>query len=85
MKRLYVRDEARGEGLGRRLAEAAVDFAKRTGYQTMRLDTLPSMTRAQTLYRTLGFRVLEPSRHDPVPGVVFMELILRMSAAKPGS
>lgn len=42
----------------------------------MRLDTLPSMVKAQTLYRALGFRTIMPYRFSPVPGNVFMELEL---------
>jgi ribosomal protein S18 acetylase RimI-like enzyme len=76
MKRLYVRDEARGQGVGRALAEAAVAFARSAGYATMRLDTLPGMTKAQALYRELGFRDAPPYRYNPVPGASFMELDL---------
>jgi GNAT superfamily N-acetyltransferase len=84
MKRLYVRDEARGQGIGRALAEAAVAFARSAGYQTMRLDTLPGMTKAQVLYRELGFRDAPPYRYNPVPGASFMELDLgRTSGNRP--
>jgi ribosomal protein S18 acetylase RimI-like enzyme len=76
MKRLYVRDDARGRGLGRALAEAAIDFARTAGYRAMLLDTLSTMRSAQTLYRELGFREVPPYRHNPVPGASFMELAL---------
>jgi ribosomal protein S18 acetylase RimI-like enzyme len=77
IKRLYVRPQGRGKGLGRALAEAAIAFAQGAGYHTMRLDTLPGMTAAQALYRELGFREIGPYRFSPVEGNVFMELDLR--------
>jgi len=76
MKRLYVRSVGRRGGLGRRLAEAVISEARRRGYRRMLLDTLPEMTAAQALYRSLGFRETKPYRHNPVPGAAFLELEL---------
>ena len=71
MKRLYVSPSQRGTGLGRRLAAASIDEARRIGYRAMRLDTLPGMDAAQTLYGELGFKEVAPYTLTPVPGTRF--------------
>jgi ribosomal protein S18 acetylase RimI-like enzyme len=73
MKRLFVSPAARGGGLGRRLAEAALEGAAELGYELMRLDTLASMQEAQALYRSLGFRDAVPYNVASAPDVVYLE------------
>jgi ribosomal protein S18 acetylase RimI-like enzyme len=76
MKRLYVRPDARGERLGRRLVERICREAREAGYARICLDTLPSMAAAQSLYESLGFAPIEPYVFNPVPGTKFLALDL---------
>jgi putative acetyltransferase len=78
MKRLWVEDAAKGLGLGRRLAETSIDFARNANYITMKLDTLGSrMQSAVSLYRSLGFVETTAYVHNPERDVLYMELALR--------
>jgi ribosomal protein S18 acetylase RimI-like enzyme len=76
MKRLYVRPEARGIGLGRELASAIVQRARAGGYRSVVLDTLRSMVEARVIYRSLGF-VQRAPYYPNLPDVAFMELRLQ--------
>lgn len=76
LKRLYVRREARGRGIGRLLCDAVIAEAQSRGYARMKLDTVPQMAEAIALYRALGFVPAEPYRYNPLPGAMFMELVL---------
>lgn len=76
MKRLYVRPQFRGKGIGRSLSESIIAEARKAGYKQMRLDTVPSMQKAIALYHSLGFKEIEPYRHNPIEGATFMELTL---------
>jgi ribosomal protein S18 acetylase RimI-like enzyme len=80
MKRLYVRREARGIGLGKELAAAIVERARTDGYRSMVLDTLRSMVEARVIYRSLGFVQREPYYANPQQGVTFMELRLQQTS-----
>jgi GNAT superfamily N-acetyltransferase len=76
VKRLYVRPEARGSRLGRRLATALIDQARGIGYRELKLDTLAHMTEARSLYESLGFSQCAPYYRNPLPGVIYMSLVL---------
>lgn len=78
MKRLWVRPGFQGHGVGRALAERLVAEARAISYRAMRLDTLPErMKPANALYDALGFRDIPAYYLNPLPGVRYMELLLR--------
>jgi GNAT superfamily N-acetyltransferase len=74
MKRMYVRKTHRGAGLGRKLAVAVIEEARKRGHGRIVLDTLPKLTTAIALYRDLGFRECGPYLAAPTPGALCFEL-----------
>lgn len=82
IKRLYVCPSQRGSGLGRAMVLQMIDFARNAGYTHMRLDTLASMERAQTLYRSLGFESIPAYYSNPLPNVLYFQKVLPQPAGK---
>jgi putative acetyltransferase len=76
MKRLYVRPDWRGKGLGRRLAEQSVEAAREIGYTAMRLDTEKRLTAAIALYQNMGFAEIGQYYDNPLADILYMELDL---------
>jgi len=76
MKRLWVQPEARGLGLGGALIAAIVGAARAANYETMRLDTLPTMRAAIAMYARAGFKEIEAYYPTPVEGTIFLGLTL---------
>ena len=85
MKRLFVRPEGRGRGLGAALVEAIVAAAARIGYREIRLDTLPSMAGAIALYERAGFVRTAPYYDTPIAGTVFFARRIGPGPVRPGN
>ena len=76
MKRLYVRPAFRRFGLGRLLAQALLDEARRGGYSVLLLDTLDDMEAARGMYASLGFEEVPPYYFNPIPGAHYLKAVL---------
>lgn len=76
MKRLFTRPGFRGLGLGRQLVKAVLDFARRTGYTCVLLDTLSDREAARALYENLGFEEIPPYYHNPIAGAHYLKVRL---------
>jgi putative acetyltransferase len=82
LKRMYVLPQYREHGVGRTLAQTLIEDARQIGYHLMRLDTGNFLTSAIKLYKSLGFKQIEP--YSEVPEeirkiAIFMELDLGSS------
>lgn len=73
LKRMYVQDAYKGQGIGVQLMERSLQIARELGYQKIRLDTLKNMTKAQSLYRSFGFYEIPSYRYNPLEGAIYME------------
>lgn len=70
MKRLYVAPVYRGTGLGAALVQHILSGAAGLGYREMKLDTLPHMQGAISLYRRFGFEEIAPYGTHPYAGLI---------------
>ncbi|MGS2760998.1 GNAT family N-acetyltransferase [Sinomicrobium sp. M5D2P9] len=76
LKRMYLKPETRGQGLGLELMNTALRTGRKLGYEKMRLDTLAGMKAGIALYRKAGFYEIAPYRYNPMEGAVYMEILL---------
>ncbi len=75
-KRLYVRPDYRGAGVGRALLDWAIAEARSAGYREMLGDTMPVMAQALAMYERVGFERTGPYEAEPTPGAIFLRLKL---------
>lgn len=77
MKRLYLKPEMRGSGIGKKLVQLLIDEARDIGYKSMRLDTIKEkMPNAVDIYEKFGFKKIDKYYDNPNPHTLFMELVL---------
>lgn len=76
LKRMYLKKEYRGLGIGKKLLIQSIQVARAMDYQSMRLDTLPSMQSAINLYKKMGFYEIDPYRFNPIEGTKYLEILL---------
>ncbi|MDD3223626.1 MAG: GNAT family N-acetyltransferase [Clostridium sp.] len=76
MKRLYVRPEFRGHNIANKLVKMIIDDAKKIGYKSMLLDTLPFLEGAIHLYKKFGFYKIESYNNSPMDTSIYMKLDL---------
>ena len=65
LKRMWVRADARGLGVGRRILETLETLAREFGLGTLRLETNRTLKEAQALYRKCGYVEVEPFNDEP--------------------
>ncbi|GHS93623.1 acetyltransferase CD1211 [Bacteroidia bacterium] len=73
MKRLFVNDNYKGKGIGKKLVEIIIKEAKLKNYEKMRLDTLNSMEDALKIYHKNDFYKIELYYNNPADGVIYLE------------
>ncbi len=76
MKRLYVREDFRGNGIGNLLTDRLICDAKQIGYRHLLLDTFPFLERAIGMYHSRGFREIEKYNDSPMASTIYMMLDL---------
>ena len=77
VKRMYIKPEYQGKGIGKMLMESVLEEAIIMKYKTIKVDTLgPKMPAAVGLYKSFGFKETTPYNYNPYEGVLYFEKIL---------
>ena len=64
LRLLHVERQARGLGIGKRLVEECIRFARQAGYRKITLWTQSNLDAARHIYRKAGFRVVKDEQHE---------------------
>ncbi len=73
IKRLFVRPSFRGNKIGNQLMELVLEEAKKVGYKSVYLDTLPFLKEAIHMYEKLGFCQIDSYNNSPMESAVYMK------------
>ena len=77
LQRMYVLPAFRGKGIGRAIAKRLIEEARTIGYQQLRLESLEFLEDAHALYRSLGFRQIDPYAHNSMESYQQQEQLRR--------
>ena len=56
---MYFSPKARGKGIGQKMIDACINFAKSNDFKLCYIETMPNMEAAQKLYKKLGFNYID--------------------------
>jgi putative acetyltransferase len=76
LKRMFVRPQYQGQGIGRLLLEKSLELARHCGYKKIQLDTLNHMRPAINLYTAYGFYEIPAYYHNPISTALYFEKLL---------
>lgn len=59
LQKMYISASLRGKGVGQRLMNTCLEFAKNQGFEQVYIETMPYMEAAQKLYKKSGFEYID--------------------------
>ena len=59
LQKMYFKKEARGKGLGKKMIQLCIDYAKNNNFEICYIETMPNMLSAQKLYKSIGFEYID--------------------------
>ena len=77
VKRFFVREHYQGAGLGAELMTRLIANAQNAGFESLVLETLPTMRSANGLYERLGFVRRSAYHRNSAPGITHLSLSLK--------